>query len=50
MDQLKLQTKDFYERENHSLTEARDVAISERERAMAAEKETRCLYENLLKK
>ena len=50
MDQLKLQTKDFYERENHSLTEAKDVAIADKERAIIAERETHSLYEHLLKR
>jgi progesterone-induced-blocking factor 1 len=50
MDQLKLQTREFYERENHSLSEARDSAIADKDRAIAAEKETRSLYDQLLKK
>lgn len=50
MDQLKLQTREFYERENHSLSEARDMAIADRDRAITAEKETRSLYQQLLKK
>lgn len=50
MDQLKLQTREFYERENQSLSEARDTAIADKDRALAAEKETHCLYEQLLKK
>ena len=50
MEQLKLQTREFYERENHSLSEAKDTAIADKDRALAAEKETRCLYEQLLKK
>lgn len=50
MDQLKLQTKEFYERENHSLSEARDAAIAEKERAISSEKEMHSLYEHLLKK
>ena len=50
MEQLKLQTREFYERENRSLSEARDSAIADKDRALATEKETRSLYEQLLKK
>ena len=50
IDQLKLQTREFYERENHSLCQARDAAITDKERAITAEKEMRNLYEHLLKK
>lgn len=50
MDQLKLQTKELYERENQSLCEARDIAITDRERAINSEKEIRSLHEQLLKK
>lgn len=50
IEQLKLQTREFYERENHSLSEARDTAITDKDRALTAEKETRSLYEQLLKK
>ena len=50
VDQLKLQTSEFYERENHSLCEARDAAITDKERALSAEKEMRTLYEQLLRR
>lgn len=49
-DQLKLQTKEFYEKENHTLCEARDTAVAEKERATSSEKDLRSLYEQLLKK
>lgn len=49
MDQLRIQTREMYERENRVLSEARDSAVSERDRAKAAERELAEKYENLLK-
>ena len=48
IDQLKAQTRELYERENRVLIEARDTAISERDRAKAAEKEASGKYEALM--
>ena len=48
IDRLKSSTKEMYERENRSLREARDMAISERDRALAAEKDTTNRYEALM--
>ena len=48
VDRLKSSTKEMYERENRSLREARDMAMSERDRALAAEKDTTNRYEALM--
>ncbi|KAJ8297810.1 hypothetical protein KUTeg_024341, partial [Tegillarca granosa] len=48
IDRLRTSTKELYERENRNLREARDMAISERERAQASERETNTKYEQLL--
>lgn len=48
VDRLRTSCKEMYERENRNLREARDMAISERERAQAAESETSTKYEQLL--
>lgn len=49
MDQLRTQTRDMYERENRMLGEAKAAAMSERDRARTAEKESSEKYENILK-
>ena len=48
IDRLKSSTKEMYERENRSLREARDMAISEKDRALTAEKDANNKYETLL--
>ncbi len=48
IDRLKSSTKEMYERENRSLREARDMSMSERDRALASEKEAISKYENLM--
>ena len=48
IDRLKSSTKEMYERENRSLREARDMAMSERDRALAAEKDATNRYESLM--
>ena len=48
IDRLKSSTKEMYERENRSLREARDMAISERDRAVAVEKDATNRYETLM--
>ncbi len=48
IDRLKSSTKEMYERENRSLREARDMSMSERDRAFASEKEAISKYENLM--
>ena len=48
IDRLKSSTKEMYERENRSLREARDMAMSERDRALTAEKDTTNRYEALM--
>ena len=48
IDRLKSSTKEMYERENRSLREARDMAMSERDRALAVEKDTTNRYETLM--
>ncbi|KAK3100601.1 hypothetical protein FSP39_022354 [Pinctada imbricata] len=48
IDRLRTSTKEMYERENRNLREARDIAVSERERAVATERETTTKYESLL--
>jgi progesterone-induced-blocking factor 1 len=48
MDQLRSQTRDMYEREIKILSEARDHAMSERDRAKTAEKEATEKCESLM--
>ncbi|XP_077984263.1 progesterone-induced-blocking factor 1-like [Glandiceps talaboti] len=48
IDRLKATTREMYERENRNLREAKDLAVSERERALSAEKDTNSKYESLL--
>lgn len=48
IDRLRTSSKEMYERENRNLREARDMAISEKERAQAAERETNTKYEQML--
>ncbi|KAH3849855.1 hypothetical protein DPMN_092259 [Dreissena polymorpha] len=48
IDRLRTSSKEMYERENRNLREARDMAISEKERAQIAERETGTKYEQLL--
>ena len=48
IDRLKSSTKEMYERENRSLREARDMAISERDRALTTEKDMTNKYEALM--
>lgn len=49
MEQLRMQTREMYERENRVLCEARDTAAAERDRAKALEREVTEKYESLLK-
>ena len=39
MDQLKVHTREMYDRENQALRHARDSAIAERERAVEKQRE-----------
>ncbi|XP_033743341.1 progesterone-induced-blocking factor 1-like [Pecten maximus] len=48
IDRLRTSTREMYERENRNLREAREMAISERDRAQAAERETSTKYDQLL--
>ncbi|KAH9519887.1 Progesterone-induced-blocking factor 1 [Bulinus truncatus] len=48
IDRLRTSTREMYERENRNLREARDIALSERERAQAAEREMGTKYEQIL--
>ncbi|XP_033646351.1 progesterone-induced-blocking factor 1-like [Asterias rubens] len=48
VDKLRTTTRDMFERENRNLRENRDTALSEKERAVAAEKECSAKYEQLL--
>ncbi|XP_052675379.1 progesterone-induced-blocking factor 1-like [Crassostrea angulata] len=48
IDRLRTSTKEMFERENRNLREARDMAISEKDRAVATERETSTKYEQLL--
>ncbi|XP_058040876.1 progesterone-induced-blocking factor 1 [Ahaetulla prasina] len=48
IDQLRTATKEMYERENRNLREARDNAVSEKERAVIAEKDALSKYDQLL--
>lgn len=49
MEQLRVQTREMYDRESKILSDARDSALTERDRAKSAEKELADKYENLLK-
>lgn len=48
VDRLKSSTREMYERENRSLREAREMALAERDRALASEKEASSKYDQLL--
>lgn len=48
IDRLRTSTKEMYERENRNLREARDMAIGERERVQASEREANSKYEQLV--
>ncbi|ELU12770.1 hypothetical protein CAPTEDRAFT_192595 [Capitella teleta] len=48
IDRLKSSTRELFERENRNLREARDLALSERDRAIAGEKDVQGKYEQLL--
>ncbi|KAM3837260.1 progesterone-induced-blocking factor 1 isoform 1-T1 [Vipera latastei] len=48
LEQLRTATKEMYERENRNLREARDNAVTEKERAVIAEKDALSKYEQLL--
>ncbi|KAJ6652922.1 hypothetical protein lerEdw1_010500 [Lerista edwardsae] len=48
IEQLRTATKEMYERENRNLREARDNAVTEKERAIAAEKDALAKNEQLL--
>lgn len=48
IEQLRTATKEMYERENRNLREARENAVTEKERAIAAEKEALSKNEQLL--
>ena len=48
VDRLKVETREMYERENRSHREARDLAVAERDKALAAEREMTSKYNELL--
>ncbi|XP_063160602.1 progesterone-induced-blocking factor 1 [Candoia aspera] len=48
IEQLRTATKEMYERENRNLREARDNAVTEKERAVVAEKDALSKYDQLL--
>ncbi|XP_069826713.1 progesterone-induced-blocking factor 1 isoform X2 [Dendropsophus ebraccatus] len=48
IDQLRGASKEMYERENRNLREAKDNAVSEKERAVAAEREALAKYDQIL--
>ncbi|XP_070554404.1 progesterone-induced-blocking factor 1-like [Ptychodera flava] len=48
IDRLKVTTREMYERENRNLREARDNAVTERDRAISAERDMNGKYENIL--
>ncbi|XP_077200111.1 progesterone-induced-blocking factor 1 isoform X2 [Paroedura picta] len=48
IEHLRTATKEMYERENRNLREARDNAVTEKERAVASEKDAFGKYEQLL--
>ncbi len=49
MDQARSQLTEVMERDRHSLTEARDIAMTERNTAQCRERDTNTQYQNLLK-
>ncbi|KAA8583656.1 hypothetical protein FQN60_014864, partial [Etheostoma spectabile] len=48
IDNLQRTSREMYERENRNLREARDNAVLEKDRAVAAERETQSRYDQLL--
>ncbi|XP_055893566.1 progesterone-induced-blocking factor 1-like [Biomphalaria glabrata] len=48
IDRLRTSTREMYERENRNLREARDIALSERDRTIVAEREMASKYEHML--
>ncbi|KAM7385437.1 hypothetical protein PAMP_001520 [Pampus punctatissimus] len=48
IDNLQRTSREMYERENRNLREARDNAVLEKDRAVAAERDTQSRYEQLL--
>nr|DBA33044.1 TPA: hypothetical protein GDO54_000779 [Pyxicephalus adspersus] len=48
IDQLRVASKEMYERENRNLREAKDNAIAEKERSVAAEREALAKYDQIL--
>uniref|UniRef100_A0A3B3DBV3 Progesterone immunomodulatory binding factor 1 n=1 Tax=Oryzias melastigma TaxID=30732 RepID=A0A3B3DBV3_ORYME len=48
IDNLQRTSREMYERENRSLREARDNAVLEKDRAVAAERDTQSRYDQLL--
>uniref|UniRef100_A0A3Q3WEM5 Uncharacterized protein n=1 Tax=Mola mola TaxID=94237 RepID=A0A3Q3WEM5_MOLML len=48
IDNLQRASREMYERENRTLREARDNAVLERDRAVAAERDTQSRYDQLL--
>ncbi|CAC5423073.1 PIBF1 [Mytilus coruscus] len=48
IDRLRTSTREMYERENRNLREARDMSISEKDRAQNTERETSTKYEQLM--
>ncbi|KAM9319393.1 progesterone-induced-blocking factor 1 [Gastrophryne carolinensis] len=48
IDQLRVASKEMYERENRNLRESKDNAIAEKDRASAAERETLAKYDQIL--
>uniref|UniRef100_A0A8C6U6U0 Progesterone immunomodulatory binding factor 1 n=1 Tax=Neogobius melanostomus TaxID=47308 RepID=A0A8C6U6U0_9GOBI len=48
IENLQRASREMYERENRNLREARDIAVLEKDRAMAAERDTQSRYDQLL--
>ncbi|XP_041358363.1 progesterone-induced-blocking factor 1-like [Gigantopelta aegis] len=48
IDRLRSSTKEMYERENRNLREARNMAVSEKEKIQCSERELKTQYEQLL--
>ncbi|XP_068123950.1 progesterone-induced-blocking factor 1 [Hyperolius riggenbachi] len=48
IDQLRGASKEMYERENRNLREAKDNALAEKERAVAAERDSQAKYDQIL--
>ncbi|XP_063415782.1 progesterone-induced-blocking factor 1-like [Mytilus trossulus] len=48
IDRLRTSTREMYERENRNLREARDMSMSEKDRAQNTERETSTKYEQLM--